>query len=174
MEITEISSFTKVLGVEWNSRTDSFRPMVSSITSVGEFTKWELVSDIARLYDVLGWCSPTIVLANILLQRAWEEGRDWDKPVSCQIRKAREKWRKQLPSLRGHLIPHNYFPKQSMIVSRQLHGFSDASESAYAGSIYLRVVDSINNLHIALVMAKMKVAPIKSLTIPCLELSGIL
>ena len=60
--------FTKVLGVEWNLCKDSFRPMVSSVMLVGKFTKQELVSDIARLYDVLGWCCPTIVVAKILLQ----------------------------------------------------------------------------------------------------------
>ena len=97
-----------------------------------------------------------IILAKNLLQRVWEEGRDWDEPVSCQIRVAWVKWRSQLPSLRGHPIPRTYFPKQSIIVSKQLHGFSDASESAYGGVIYLRAVDSRGNVHIALVMAKTK------------------
>ena len=160
--------------MEWNSQTDSFRPTVSSITSVGDYTKWELVLDIARLYDVLGWCSLTIVLAKILLQGVWEEGWSWNEPVSWQIRDTWEKWRSQLPMLQDHLIPRTYFPKQSIVASKQLHGFSNASESAYAGAIYLKAVDSIDNTHIALVMAKTRVAPIKRLTIPRLELSGAL
>ena len=50
--------------------------------------------------------------------------------------------------------------------------FSDASEYAYAGVIYLRLTDSDGNFHISLIIAKMKVAPIKRLTIPRLELCG--
>ena len=47
-----------------------------------------------------------------------------------------------------------------------MHGFSDASEEAYAGVVYLRSQDSDGNVHIALVAAKSKVAPIHRLTIP--------
>ena len=43
----------------------------------------------------------------------------------------------------------------------QLHGFSDASERAYAGVIYLRTSDTEGHVHISLVMSKTKVAPIK-------------
>ena len=101
----------------------------------------------------------------------WKEGRDWDEPVSRGICRAWEKWHSQLPALRNHLISHTYFPKQSIIVSRELHGFSDASETAYAGEVYLRAVDSTNSTHVSLVIAKTKVEPIKRLTIPRLELN---
>ena len=56
---------------------------------------------------------------------------------------------------------------------RQLHGFSDASELAYAGVIYLHQVDTTGNIHTSLVASKTKVAPIKRLTIPRLELCGV-
>ena len=59
-------------------------------------------------------------------------------------------------------------------VSKQLHGFSDASESAYAGAIYLKTIDSMNKTRMALVMTKTKVVLVKRLTIPHLELSGTL
>ena len=64
--------------------------------------------------------------------------------------------------------------KLSIVVSKQLHGFSDASESTYAGATYLRAIDWIGSTHIALVMGKTRVAPIKRLTIPRLELSDTL
>ena len=35
MEITHVSGFTKVLGVEWIPCKDAFRPMVSSMVPVG-------------------------------------------------------------------------------------------------------------------------------------------
>ena len=70
------------------------------------------------------------------------------------------------------LIPHCYHPEEAQIVSVQLHGFSDASEVAYAGVIYFRAVDTSNSIHVSLVAAKTKVAPLKHQTIPRLELCG--
>ena len=55
-------------------------------------------------------------------------------------------------------------------MSLQLHGFCDASKNAYGGVIYLRMVDISDEVHIVLVISKCKVAPIKKLTIPRLEL----
>ena len=54
----------------------------------------------------------------------------------------------------------------------QLHGFSDASELAYAAAVYLRIVTIDDVVSVILVMAKTKVAPIKRLTVPRLELCG--
>ena len=61
-------------------------------------------------------------------------------------------------------------PKEANTTSIQLHGFSNASELAYAGAVYLWVEDLNNDVHISLVMAKTRVAPIKRLIIRHLEL----
>ena len=79
-------------------------------------------------------------------------------------------WRSELPILSDARIPRCYLPKGTQIVSLQLHGFCNASENAYDGVIYLRMVDISDQVHIALVISKSKVAPIKKLTIPHLEL----
>ena len=55
-----------------------------------------------------------------------------------------------------------------------MHGFCDASESAKTGVVYMRTADSDECVHVTLVIAKTKVAPIKRLTIPHLELHGAL
>ena len=63
-------------------------------------------------------------------------------------------------------------PRMPLSTLMQLHGFCDASEDAYAGVVYTRVQDGGGNIHISLVVSKTKVAPIKRLTIPRLELCG--
>ena len=63
-------------------------------------------------------------------------------------------------------------PKDVHVTSAELHGFSDASEATYAGVVYLRIVDSRNVPHVSLAMCKTKIAPIKRLTVPHLELCG--
>ena len=80
----------------------------------------------------------------------------------------------ELPGLLSKKIPCCYFPKNSLLVSKQLHGFSDASEDAYSAVIYLQMIDSLRDIHISLVTSKTKVSPIKRQSIPRLELCGAL
>ena len=146
-EIVCIETFTKVLGVEWDSICDNFRPMIPSYTPEGELTKRMLISDIERLYDVLGWCSPTIIKPKMLLHMLWEEKLGWDEPVSQVIQEVWSRWRSELSLLRKHSIPRCYFRKDVDVATTELHGFCDASESAYAGVVYLRSRDSNGAVH---------------------------
>ena len=141
---------------------------------IENLTKHALVSDIAKTYDILGWYAPTIIKVKIPHQNVWEAKIDWDDPVPQPqpIADEWELWRSQLKSHSQTHIPHCYFPKDVQVVSTQLHGFSDALESAYAGVVYLRMVDSHGKVHISLVASKTKVAPLERLTIPRWELCG--
>ena len=170
--IPDPEEYTKTLGVEWNTGFDHFRLTVAEFPPLDKVTKRVLVSDIAKTYDVLGWFSPTIIKVKILLQRLWEQKIDWDDPIPQSIHDAWSQWRAELSLLSSHRLPRCYFPKDVQILSVQLHGFSDASEQAYAGVIYIRGIDSKGKVHVSLVMSKTKVAPIKRLTIPRLELCG--
>ncbi len=126
------------------------------------------------MFDVLGWCSPAIIIPKMLIQRLWEEHLNWDELVSATISTVWEKWISKFTELRQCSISRSYFPKEVDMVTVQLHGFCDASEGAYAGAIYTRGIDTKGIAHISLVVAKTKVAPIKGLTIPRLELCGAL
>ena len=164
--------YTKTLGVEWNAQTDHFRLTIANLPPLKNVTKRDLVSDVAKTFDVLGWFAPTIIKVKILLQRLWEQRVDWDDPVPEAIYDEWLKWRSELDVLPTKLIPRCYFNKSTHVVSLQLHGFSDASENAYAAVVYLRITDTFGKTQISLVSSKTKVAPIKKLTIPRLELCG--
>ena len=81
-------------------------------------------------------------------------------------------WKSELPILSMKLIPRCYFPHDVSIRGMQLHGFSDASKNVYSAVTYFRFEDTSGNIHISLITSKTKVAPIKRLTIPGLELYG--
>lgn len=83
-----------------------------------------------------------------------------------------EQWRTELESLATKHIPHCYHPLDMKPTTTQLHGFCNVLEAAYAGVVCLRMTDASNNVYTALVTSKSRVAPIKRLTIPCLELCG--
>ena len=91
---------------------------------------------------------------------------DWDDSVPKAIEEDWRCWGSELSHLSTMGILRCYFPKEVAVYSVQLHGFSDASENAYAGEVYLRVSDTSRNVHLALVTLKTKVAPIKRLSIP--------
>ena len=55
----------------------------------------------------------------------------------------------------------------------ELHGFADASMSAYACRIYLRVLYTDASVSVSLVYFKTKVAPLKVISILKLELCGV-
>ena len=172
--ITYTEVLTRVLGVEWDATTDTFKPLVPVSYEPGPLTKRRLLSEVAKLFDVLGWCSPAIIIPKMLIQRLWEEHLNWDELVSATISTVWEKWISKFTELRQCSISRSYFPKEVNMVTVQLHGFCDASEGAYAGAIYTRGIDTKGIAHISLVVAKTKVAPIKRLTIPRLELCGAL
>ena len=69
-------------------------------------------------------------------------------------------------------IPRCYFARQPVDI--QLHGFSDASERAYAAVVYIRSTYGDGQVEVRLVASKSRVAPIKRQTIPRLELLGAL
>jgi hypothetical protein len=158
--LTDHQSYTKTLGIEWNSEMDHFRLTISKPPSAKQLTKQELLSDIAKIFDVLGWFAPTIVV-KILLQRVWEEGVDWDQPVLIHIRETWSRWRSELNLLTSKHIQRCYFPKNCTITSTEIHGFCDASERAYAAAVYIRTTDQRGTFHTSLVISKTKVAPIK-------------
>jgi len=78
----------------------------------------------------------------------------------------------ELPSLSIISIPR--FCQTTLIVSCQLCGFCDASTKGYAAVVYLRVMSVSSDVKIFLLGAKTKLAPIKPLSVPRLELCGAL
>ncbi len=107
----------------------------------------------------------------ILIQRTWELNLGWEDSIPKNILNTWRHWRSELTQLSQLVIPRCYVLSGKKI---ELHGLCDASKEAYAGVVYMRMTDHLSQHHISLVAAKTKVAPIKKLTIPRLELCGTL
>jgi hypothetical protein len=56
----------------------------------------------------------------------------------------------------------------------QLHGFCDSSERAYGACLFLRFVNQQGEVTTKLLCSKSRVAPVKKITLPILELCGAL
>ena len=60
----------------------------------------------------------------------------------------------------------------SEVTSITLHAFVDASQSAYGTVVYLRSECESGDVVVRFVASKTKVAPLQSISVPCLELMG--
>ncbi|XP_024887121.1 uncharacterized protein LOC112464394, partial [Temnothorax curvispinosus] len=134
-------------------------------------TKRLVLSEVAQIFDPLGFASPVVIKAKMLLQELWLHKLQWDEPLPSQLS---SRWliiRKELTSLRKISIPRWYNTWSTSTVG--FHGFSDASQLAMAAVVFITVHGS-NGATISLVCSKTKVAPLKRLTIPRLELTAAL
>ena len=169
-ELPTRNKLHKALGIHWDTCRDTLHVSTSSLKQSDELTKRNLTSDIARTFDVLGWIALAILLLKLLLQRLWELQLAWDDPVPDNIANTWLSWRNQLPALTKKPIPGRYFSLNQDRFNVQLHGFADASESAYATVVYIHSVYEDTSTEVKLVTAKTRVAPLKRMSIPRLEL----
>ena len=160
----------KALGVHWDTALDSLHVATPVLNETNVPTKRQVLSDVARTFDVLGWFSPVTVFLKILLQRVWHLGLEWDQLLPPELAEIWKTWRGELASLTAFPIPRHYYQKGKQKFSVQLHGFCDASQVAFAGAVYLRTTYTDTTVSTTLVMAKARVAPVKPTTIPKLEL----
>ena len=139
-------------------------------------TKRGLVSAIYRTYDVLGWISPTTLQMKIMIQQLWKTGHGWDRDIEApqSAVDSYQKWKEELPVLKEKTIPRCYSVPGYEIQDVTLHGFSDASQTAYGAVVYYRTIYQDHPPTIVLVTSKTKLAKLKTATIPRLELCAAL
>lgn len=158
----------KTLGTIWSCADDTLSFQISLPQQIKKVTKRLILSETAKVFDILGLVSPVIVTAKILLQSLWLQNLSWDQEVSDELSQRWLQLRSELSELNSLKIPRHVSSKDPNSI--ELHGFSDASESAYGACIYIRTVDSAQTVHVHLLTSKTRVSPLKTVSIPRLEL----
>ncbi|XP_041632348.2 uncharacterized protein [Drosophila kikkawai] len=123
------------------------------------------------IFDPLGLLSCHTIGLKILLQKTWRANINWDEELPESLLKDWKQWKLLLSQVATVSIPRCYsmgIPEASRI---DLHTFVDASEHAYSAACYLRVQQK-DKVDVMLVVAKSKVAPLKPLSIPRMELQA--
>ena len=98
------------------------------------------------------------------MQTLWQQKLDWDDELS---ESEKTRWLEIMSDL--STIPNVKIPRYINSKHAQLFCFTDASAKAYAANVYLG-----GSTGMYLVFSKSKVAPVKQVTLPRLQLLGVL
>ncbi|XP_073782539.1 uncharacterized protein [Danio rerio] len=162
------------LSWHWGSDTLGYR---SRPVEYKTLTMRNIYKVLARQYDPLGFIAPYTTRAKLIVQSMWDKPRDWDDPcIPPDLQKAWTTWESELHWLPHIAVPRPYAPglTEPMVVSRQIHVFSDASTKAYGSVAYIRTEDVQGRIQVAFLAARSRVAPRRQHSIPRLELCGAL
>ncbi|GBM17057.1 hypothetical protein AVEN_133323-1 [Araneus ventricosus] len=158
------SSETKVLGILWDHLTDCFS---FKVLPTPQNTKRVVLSNIARIFDPLGLQGPSKLAGSAL---SWYASNPICKNVTTfdeAVTQLRAFFRNDSTPLSNSAELHN------IQLMPDVRGFADASERVYGAVVYLKSSAGERNC-VRLLCIKSRVAPLKSISVPKLELCAAL
>ena len=159
----------RTLGMEWNICSDTFH--YTTPTSAKPATRRGILSTIARIYDPIGFVSPIVLKGKQILQQITMANQSWDQLLNPSVKLEWDKWYAGLSNLPLLKIKRCFKPSEEVKVT-ELHHYSDASLQGYGACSYLRQITKDGKVSCSLLLAKARVTPLKTQTIPRLELQG--
>ncbi|GFW49870.1 integrase catalytic domain-containing protein [Trichonephila clavipes] len=168
----------RVLGLLWHPQKDYLSLRLTSLLDFlqkkRKNTKRFLLMAAGRIFDPLGFASPFTIRFKILFQEIWQRKTDWDEELLPDIREKFEQWCSEASFLCELQIPRYALQCDSVNCPEcEIHTFSDASIKAYGAVSYVRL-RTFDKISVHLLASKSRVAPLKVLTLPRLELMGAL
>ena len=103
-----------------------------------------------------------------MIQELWKQSISWDEDLPDKHKEQWLRWIGDIHNMTSIEVPRPYVLEN--ISKTQLHIFCDSSKPAYGAVAYLRGIASENKIHTAFLMAKTRVSPVKTQTLPQLEL----
>ena len=164
-----------VLGLRWDHVKDTLvvsrgvdRPLDKAIT------QRTVLSFVSSVFDPIGLVAPYTVKARLLLKDIWRiSGQKWDDDLPEEIKQQFLDWHSGLPLLGTLTIPRSYFTEP--FDRCELHTFGDSSQDVFCAVSFLRArLAKSQKTELAFVFGKARVAPMKMLSIPKLELQAAL
>ena len=171
----------KTLGVGWNMNDDTFvflipealkeHPVLKS--GAITMTRRKLLSAIATVFDPVGWLSPLTVRMKILFQKSWDTTSSWNDKLTAETCVQFHDWVMDLLQIEFLTIPRRVvltgYQRQSQTMNCMCSR-THLSKRWRLASMWCAKNDGVKSSR--LLCAKTKLAPRKLLSIPRLELGG--
>ena len=166
------STVIKTLGVTWIANDDVFTFNVNGECEFNSLpTKRNFLKKIATVFDPLGFIAPFTVRGKMLMQDIWSSGSEWDDLLCSKMNTDYVEWLGELSDLNQIRVPRCLHSNtESKPVSMEIHTFVDASQNACGAVSYSRALYQTGEISTCIIAAKSNVAPLKSVSIPRLEL----
>lgn len=160
--------FSSVLGLNWLPSEDCFTFRVKASDEVTQtLTKRSIVAKIAQLYDPHGYLAPVVMVGKMFIQRLWKLKISWDEKLDNELSMEWNQYYSQLGDIQNVRIPR--WLQTTAYRRIELIGFADASQLAMGAVIYVRIT-SDGYVWSNLLISRSKIAPVKTVSIPRLEL----
>ena len=157
------------LGIKWDIENDTFGFDVNFVQISS--TRRSMLSQLSSVYDPCGYIAPLLLKGRRLIQSTCTMNLSWDDEIPGTLKDDWADWCVSFEALSNFQIKRFFQPPNFGKVSNcTLHHFSDASEYGYGQVSYFRFVNTTGSIHCSLVMSKSRVAPLKYVSIPSLEL----
>ena len=135
-------------------------------------TQRTVLSFVFSVFDPIRIVAPYTVRARLLLKEIWRIcGQQWDNLLPLELNAKFLEWRSGLPILGQLIKPRCYFP--SAVDKIELLMFGDSSQEVFCavGFLRARIIDT-HETNLAFILGEARVAPIKAISIPKLELQA--
>ena len=154
-------NWEKVLGLYWNHQryvislkiSETFKEALNILQN-----KRSILSIIASVYDPIGYVQPLVIMLKILFQEICKLDIKWDDNIGVLVNKCNEIV-KSLASSEIIYFKRCYYSHdiRDPVEKYYLHGFSDASNSAYAAVVYIKPVTKYGNISVTLMTSKSRI-----------------
>ncbi|GFY62821.1 uncharacterized protein TNIN_114541 [Trichonephila inaurata madagascariensis] len=96
-----------VLGIMWDRKGDTLYVEWKIVLVSENLSKREVLSFMQAMFDPLGFLTPVLLTAKLLLQEMWACGVGWDTPLTENIQRKFLKWYNGLEVLNELRIPRH-------------------------------------------------------------------
>ena len=172
VEVDPNTEGSSVLGLQWTVIDDSLQVCRGTNKEVeAPITQRKILSLVSSVFDPIGLLAPFSVHMRRPLKGIWtRNGQHWDNEVEHSEEEAFLRWKKHFPIRDETNINRRYFNTERD--KAELHVFADASEDTMCAVAYLRSQPKKYSADLTFVIGKCRVAPMRYLSIPRLELQA--
>lgn len=167
IELNKEKDLVKTLGITFDVSHDQFSYCLHPSKEIC-ITKSQVLSEIASIYDPIGWIGPVITTAKLFMKSLWLNNLGWSDELTEDMRNDWQEFRDKLSAVNQVKIPRYCVLDNSLEI--ELHGFCDASIEAYGAVVYVLSRDAQNNSKTSILCSKSRVAPKNQKTLARLEL----
>ena len=161
----------RALGVRWDVGKDKFGFKGRSRGSLD--TRRKILSFVSSIHDPLGIVAPLLLPVKKFLQELCKLQFGSDDLYPQDNFPSWKQWLDYQSNIENLTVSRCLKPGNfGNLRSAQLYHFLDASEDGYGAISYLRLENTSVKFHCALLLGKSRVAPLKTFTIPRMELTA--